>query len=120
MSNFQRRHGVPARVWRTKVVTDSRNNEQSVLDMENPHEVTVWIFPQRSARAEVPGQLGINVLRIGVDANLEGVNLWSRVELLGSLWDVVTPPAYHHGTRHTRHWSIDIRERPDGLSTPGA
>lgn len=110
--NHQRKRGLPARVWKAKEVTDNRNNKVSVVDEENPHDVTVWIFPQRSARAEVPGQLGINVVRIGVEANLEGVNLWSRVELMGAVWDVVTPPSYHHGTRHTRHWSIDLRERP--------
>jgi hypothetical protein len=112
MSTYQRRRGLPARVWKTVVQADNRGNNQSVLDTENPYDVTVWVFPQRSARAEVPGQLGINVLRIGLPADLDGVNLFSQVELLGKLWDVVTPPAYHHGTRHTRHWSIDLRERP--------
>lgn len=109
---FQRRRGVPAKVWRVTKQEDNRGNEVEVASPENAHEVTVWLFPQRSARAEAPGQLGINVTRIGCDADLEGVTLWSRVEMLGKQWDVVTPPAYHHGTRHTRHWSIDLRERP--------
>lgn len=109
----QRKRGIAATVWKTKVVTDKRDNEIKVADADGPHQVKVWIFPQRSARAEVPGQQKINVTRIGVDASLEGVELWSRVEMLGKVWDVVTPPSYHHGTaRHTRHWSLDIRERP--------
>lgn len=105
---------MPARIWKCVTETDNRGNRQIVADADGPHEVTVWVYPQRSAKAEVPGQQEINVVRIGVDANLEGVDLWSRVELMGKTWDTVTPPAYHHGTRHTRHWSIDIRERPGG------
>jgi hypothetical protein len=74
--------------------------------------VNCALIPQRSARAEIPGQQQINITRMIVAADLEGVELWSRVELLGKVWDIVTPPAYHHGERRTRHWAIDIRERP--------
>lgn len=112
MTTYQRRHGLPARVWKVETVTDARGNKHDVANPDDAHEVKVWIYPQRSARAEVPGQLGINIIRIGIDAGLEGVELWSRVEVLDKHWDVVTPPSYHHGTRHTRHWSIDLRERP--------
>jgi hypothetical protein len=94
--------------------TDDRGNKHDVASPDNAHEVNVWIYAQRSARAEVPGQQGINVIRIGVNADLEDVDLWSQVEIMGKVWDVAAPPAYHHGTRHTRHWSIDLRERPDG------
>lgn len=108
---YQRRRGIPATVYRTKLDTDVDGNEVRVLDADGPHAVKVWIFPQRSAKAEVPGQQIINVNRIGVKV-MAGVDLWSRVDFMGKVWDVVTPPAYHHGTRTTRHWSIDIRERP--------
>lgn len=47
-----------------------------------------------------------------VDADLDDVDLWSRVEWNGKQWDIVTPPAYRHGSRKVRHWSIDLRERP--------
>ncbi|GAA0967414.1 hypothetical protein GCM10009550_71270 [Actinocorallia libanotica] len=99
-------------VWKTKVVTDRRGNQVVVADADGPHKVRAAFVPQRSARAEVPGQQQINITRMIVDADLEDVRLWSRVEAMGTQWDVVTPPAYHHGTRKTRHWSIDIRERP--------
>lgn len=112
MPTYQRRHGLPAKVWKVEIQKDNRGNDHEVAVPDNPHEVRAWIYPQRSARAEVPGQQGINVIRIGVDADLEGVNLWSKVEILDRIWDVVTPPAYHHGSRHTRHWSLDLRERP--------
>lgn len=111
---YQRRRGIPALIWKNIERTDARGNKQLVAEADGPHSVTVWVYPQRSAKAEVPGQQKINIVRIGVAADLEDVDLWSRVQLQGKMWDVVTPPAYHHGTRHTRHWSIDIRERPSG------
>lgn len=114
MPTYQRKRGLPARVWTVEQTTDNRGNKHEVATETDAITVKVWVFAQRSARAEVPGQLGINVIRIGVDADLEGVDLWSRVEVMGKVWDVVTPPAYHHGTRHTRHWSLDLRERPNG------
>lgn len=112
MSSIQRRRGIPARIWKASYHTDNRGNEILVADADGPHVVKCALIPQRSARAEVPGQQQINITRMIVDANLEGVELWSRVEVLGKVWDIVTPPAYHHGERKTRHWSIDIRERP--------
>lgn len=112
MSSYQRRRGQPAKVWKTAEQTDDRGNVHIVPAADGPHLVRAALIPQRSARAEVPGQQQINVVRMIVAADLADVNLWSRVEWRGSTWDVVTPPAYHHGTRHTRHWSIDLRERP--------
>lgn len=108
----QRRRGLKAFVWRIVEKTDSRGNTHRAPE-RSTEPVTVWIFPQRSAKAEVPGQLDITVLRLGTKV-LEGVDLWSRVEILDREWDVVTPPEYHHGTRHTRHYSFDVRERPRG------
>jgi hypothetical protein len=95
------------------VEIDNRGHSVRTPDADGPHEVVAAFIPQRSARAEVPGQQQINVYRMIVDANLTDVDLWSRVEWDGKTWDIVSPPAYHHGiTRHTRHWSIDIRQRP--------
>lgn len=94
-------------------VQDGRGNWTYILDEDvDAIETTGAFIPQRSARAEVPGQMEIDVTRLIVEADLEGVNLWSRVYWKGEEWDIVSPPAYHHGTRHTRHWSIDIRKRP--------
>ncbi|MCS0601104.1 phage head-tail adapter protein [Streptomyces sp. LP11] len=112
MSSLQRRRGVKAKVWKTKEHVDSRGNKVLVADPAGPVEVRCALIPQRSARAEVPGQMQINITRMIVSADLSDVTLWSRVEALGTQWDIVTPPAYHHGNRKTRHWAIDIRERP--------
>jgi hypothetical protein len=110
--SFQRRRGETARIWKMVLTTDTRGNEVYVADPTSPHEVRAAFIPQRSSRAEVPGQQQINVIRMIVDHSLADVGLWSRVEYQGREWDVVTPPSYHHGTRRTRHWSIDLRERP--------
>lgn len=109
---YQRRRGLPATIYRSKTVPDSRGNMRKVVDEDNPHEIKAWIMPERSARAEVPGDQQINVMRIGTKWDLADVDLWSHVHFLGRNWDVVEPPAYHYGaSRATRHWSIVLRER---------
>lgn len=110
--SVQRRRGIPVTVYRMERTTDRRGNSLAVKTVQLPHQVKAAIIPQRSAKAEVPGQQQINVVRLIVDPNMEGVGLWSMVEFNGTKWDVVTPPAYHHGSRRTRHWSIDVRQRP--------
>lgn len=112
--SVQRRRGQPLVLYPQKLIVDRRGNEQFVADLENPIRTTAAESAQRSSRAEVPGQVEVNVVRLLVEANLEGVTLWSEVEWRGSTWDIAAPPAYRHGTRHVRHWSIDIRERPNG------
>uniref|UniRef100_A0AAU7GYP3 Head closure Hc1 n=1 Tax=Streptomyces phage Kamino TaxID=3158857 RepID=A0AAU7GYP3_9CAUD len=109
--SLQRRRGQKARIWKTELVEDRRGNHVITATPSGPHEVRAAFIPQRSAKAEVPGQQQINITRMIVAADLEDVTLWSRVEYAGKQWDVVSPPAYHHGPRKTRHWSLDIRER---------
>lgn len=117
--SHQRKRGLPIEIWPIVEREDSRGNEHETVDLtDDPIQTKAWIFPQRSSRAEVPGQQRINVIRVGVAANLEGVplaptlDLFAQARYMGKFWDVVSPPAYHHGTRHTRHWSVDLRERP--------
>lgn len=110
----QRRRGLTATIWRIKQVTDTRGNTQSMADPASKFTVRCAIIPQRSARAEVVGEVQINVIRIIVDDKwYSDISLWGRVEVLGSTWDIVTPPEYHHGPRGVRHVSIDLRERPE-------
>lgn len=112
VSSIQRRRGQEALVWKTQVVTDRRGNKVVTAEGTDPISVLAAFIPQRSARAEVPGQQQINVVTMIVDPDLPEVDLWSRVEWNGRQWDVVSPPAFHNGTRHTRHWSMNLRERP--------
>lgn len=112
MASLQRRRGQWALVYRTKVITDSRGNKVEIVDMANPHRVRAAFIPQRSQRAELPGQQDIDIVRMLVDYRLTDVDSWSRVQWDGSMWDVVMPPAMHYGTRHSRHYSMDLRRRP--------
>jgi hypothetical protein len=113
--SVQRRRGQLVKVWPSMVSVDNRGNEQRMVDTNTePIMVTAAFIPQRSAKAEVPGQQAINVTRMLVRHDVVDIDLWARIEWAGRMWDVVTPPSYHHGTRHNRHWSIDIRERPSG------
>lgn len=112
------RNAQPARVFQTKEIRDTRGNTQVVVDLQNWIDVTAAFIPQRSSRGEVPGQIETNVVRMILEHDLPGVNLWSRVLWRGQWWDVEAPPVYHHGTRHVRHWSMDIRQRPKGEPLP--
>lgn len=112
MSSFQRRRGDIATIYRSEDTTDRRGNTTRTFVTPNPHRVRATVVPERSARAELPGQVAINVIKIIVPADLPDVDLYSRVEFDGKVWDVVTPPALRKGTKHTRHWSISLRQRP--------
>lgn len=113
MTYQRRRNGLSATFYPIVKRFDNRGNERKVHDEDNPVETKVWIFPQRGAKAEVTGQQTINVIKIGCTADLTDIALGSRVVFLDKEWDVVSPPALHWGARrHTRHWAMDVRERP--------
>jgi hypothetical protein len=112
VSYQRRRKGQPVTIYPTKEITDSRGNKTRVWDPDNPIHTRAAVIPGRSSRAEVPGQQAIHVTTLIITHELPGVDLWSRVDYLGQVWDVVTPPAFHYGSRNVRHWSINIRERP--------
>lgn len=109
----QRRHGQTVKLWPTHKVADRRGNETIAADHSvEPFVVTAAVIPQRSSRAEVPGQQVIDIIRLIMTAELPDITLWSLVEYQGDFWDVMSPPAYHHGSRQVRHWSLDVRRRP--------
>lgn len=111
--SVQRRRGQPAQVYHQRLETDLQGNRQYVTALdEEPYEVKAAFIPQRGSRAEVSGQQQILVYRMILTSELADVGLWSRIMWRGTAFDVVSPPVYHHGTRATRHWSMDVRERP--------
>lgn len=112
MTYQRRRKGIPATFYPVVILKDNRGNDRKVHDPDHSITVNVWVFPQRGAKAEVTGQQTINVIKVGCTTDLVGVDLNSRVELMGKQWDVVSPPALHVGDRHTRHYAMDLRERP--------
>lgn len=101
-------------VYRTVTITDSRGNKTVQPTAANPHVVRASQNPDRSARAEVPGEMEINVITLRIPRFLEGVNLRSRAEWDGQWWDVVAPPGDRIGNRHTGHWTLTLRKRPGG------
>lgn len=121
--SIQRRRAQDFILYPIELITDARGNQQYQTDWDNPIQTKGWMIPQRSTKAEVPGQQLIDVIRVGVNADLTdsgleydraGVGVYGVCRWRGADYDIVAPPAYHHGVRrHTRHWSIDIRERPN-------
>lgn len=95
------------------VSTTDRRNNVTIRPLGEPFLVKAWVIPDRSSRAEVAGQQEINVYKLGTQADLAGVDLWSRVEWDGAWWDLASPPAKSFGTRHTKHWVMVLRKRPD-------
>lgn len=111
--SVQRRKGTLIKIWPEHSVTDARGNDSLQPNLQaEPYVMRGAVIPQRSSRAEVPGQVEINVVRIIVDSLPADVGLFARVEMLGAQWDVASPPALHMGNRHTRHSSMDVRKRP--------
>lgn len=95
-------------------MTSARGDRVQVPDMENGYERRVVGDPQRSSRAEVPGQVEIDVVRLTISADCPGLGVSAMIYWRERWWDVAAPPAYHHGTRHVRHVAVDVRARPDG------
>lgn len=114
--SWQRRNSARwARVYTARMVADNRGNEtRRAFTDEFVRARAVESF-DRSNRAELPGEQGVSLVKILVDADID-VDLGSRVvfEDDGSVWDVYAPPAYRHGaTRNVRHQSLTLRARPD-------
>ena len=114
MATWQRRHGQKAWMYPRHLVADSRGNEQYMPDFSaEPLVIRVAESWQRSSRAEVPGQQTIDmrdlITRTPIDPERYGV--WSAIYFDDSYWDITAPPAYRHGTRHVRHWTIRARRR---------
>jgi len=109
---MQRDRGELAYIYPVTKTTDSRQN---VIEapLSTPLTVRGVFAPDRSARAEVIGQQQVNIVRMLTSSDLSGVSLWSLVKWRNLWWDIVAPPGWHIGDRHTRHWSILIRQRPD-------
>lgn len=110
---YQRRRGETITVWLSAQTTDNRGNKVNAVDETiPPFTVRAWVIPQRSSKAEVPGQQIIEVVRLGIGLEAKDIDLWGQVEYRGERWDIAAPPAFHNGSRHVRHYSIDIRKRP--------
>lgn len=116
MPNHQRARAPQwATIYRAIPVEDHRGNTTVQPTYDSPHQVRASVVPDRSARAEVPGEMEIDVITLRVPPDLADVNLRSRVLWDGDAWDLVAPPSDRVGTRHTRHTTLTMRKRPGGL-----
>lgn len=103
-----------ALIYPVESMTDRRGNQSfQVTKGSIPKPIRVVQSADRSARAEVPGQMDIDVVTLITGSNLKGVNLFSRVFWNDDWWDLVAPPARRYGTRFTKHWTLTCRRRPD-------
>lgn len=109
----QRKRGELATLYPTVKTRDARGDITYRAARDGAVTVRVAAIPDRSSRAEVPGQQAIDVNRLILPADLPGVDLWSRVHWRDAWWDIIGPFALHVGTRQVRHWSVLVRKRPD-------
>lgn len=121
--SVQRRRGEPVKIFLQKEATDANGNTQWAPDLTDPYDVVAHFTPNRGSRAEVNGQLEIDVYDMRFDpytAKHQGLKvsiadiagIWSRLEWRGALWDIVTPPQRREGNhRRLRHWTWEIRKR---------
>ena len=100
----QRRHGPRVVVYASASTTDRRGNE-----VQAATETVAYVGP---ASTTSTGS-GEYTLGINGSADLAGVDVWSRVELLGGWYDVTEGPTLSGGPRSTRHWTLKIRRRQD-------
>lgn len=118
MTIQRRRTGQDIEVYGRVLHEDRRGNVQ-YIPSETPVFIgRAWVIPDRSQRAEVPGQQEIVVMRLGIqdlpELSSGTTGLWTYVIWKGDIWDITQPPLYRHGVkRHTRHWSVSIRQRPE-------
>ena len=97
MSAIHRRLGQPCVLYLTILTTDKRGNEVKSADMANP-------VPARAAFVSSTG----DTVTMMIDPT-PGLDIWSRVGWHGGMYNVDAPPAYHNGTRQTRHWSVKLK-----------
>ena len=98
-------------------VRDSRNNLIKVPATE-PVEVRATTTQDRSAIAELPGQIDLTAVKcVARDAP---VGSWARVVYDDREWDLASPPRFSPGmSKSTRFVSFTLRSRPTG-KVPGA
>lgn len=109
MTIQRKQRGIKIQYWKVRKETNLRGDEVLLAD-DGPYETKAWIIPQRSQKAETPGQQQINVKRIGLDPSLD-LSTWSKIRWNGDEYDFVNPPGLRLGTRHVRHWVVDVRLR---------
>ena len=99
--SLPRKNRQSAVIYPTITVTDHRGNDVKVANMDDPIPVSATFSPQAKP----------NTYDMLIDNLPAGVDTYSRVEWRGDQWDIMSPLAYHNGTRHMRYWTLEIHKR---------
>ena len=111
--SLQRTRGIPIVLWAAVSRENKAGEITSVPDWDRPYHTVASQRSERTARAEVPGEGEIEIIKVTVRPDVSGLNSWGRAWFMGTHWDVSAPPEYRHGTRHVRHLTLTLRSRTD-------
>lgn len=93
--------------------TNRRGEDQWAPDWSNPQRIRMGVSVDRTSRAEVRGNVEIEVYNARIPAHLQGVGPGAVLEWDGSNWDIVAPPMMRPTRTHSvRHQTVQIRRRP--------
>lgn len=104
---------IPITVFPRTQQANRRGEEQWFPNWDAPVKTRMGITVDRTSRAEVRGNVEIEVYQIRIPASIQGVGpgatiLWDDAE-----WDVVAPPMVRPTRTHSvRHQTVQIRRRP--------
>lgn len=119
-SVIQRRTGEWVTLYTARREVSARGAPMLVVDPDSGVKFRCTEQPERSSRAELPGQLGIEMVRIDIPWETPA-SLWGAAYFRDGWWDVQNPPAVLPGSRHVRHKQIVLRRRPgppEGMVSP--
>lgn len=92
---------------------NSRGEKIWTHDYANAQEFRIGLSADRTTRAEVRGDVEIEVYNARLPAKLLGLGPGGRILWDGSEWDFAAPPmARLHRTHSVRHYTVQIRRRP--------
>lgn len=106
---YQRRNlGVPVVFYPAKKrLRDARGNVKVHFDITDPRTHYAVIYSADTGIAELPGEMGINVINLVTDPDLPDIDEWAVFEWDGVMWNVAAPPREWRGaSRHTHHWRM--------------
>lgn len=92
---------------------NSRHELMWTYDYENARDIRVGISVDRVSRAEVRGDVEIEVYNARLPAKLVGLGPGGRLVWDGTEWDFASPPQTRNSRTHSvRHVTVQIRRRP--------
>lgn len=92
---------------------NSRGELMWTYDYDLAKDIRVGISADRVSRAEVRGDVEIEVYNARLPANLAGLGPGGRLVWDGSEWDFAAPPLHRNSRTHSvRHVTVQIRRRP--------